>query len=77
MISVVLVPIIKDKTGKIRSKGKYRPIALASIVSKVLEIILLSQMSDFVLTNPNQFDFKKKHRTDQCIYVLNVDYWFL
>ncbi len=70
VISVVLVPIIKDNTGKITSKDNYCPIALASIVSKVLEIILLSQMSDFMLTNPNQFGFKKNHPTDQCVYVL-------
>ncbi len=70
MISVVLVLIIKDKTCKITSKDNYCPIALASIVSKVLEIILLSRMSDFMLTNPNQFFFKMKNGTDQCMYVL-------
>ena len=30
LLSVVLVPIIKDKCGKINSKDNYRPIALAS-----------------------------------------------
>ena len=34
VVSVVLVPIIKDKCSKINSKDNYRPIALASIVSK-------------------------------------------
>ena len=39
MTAVALVPIIKSKSGRITSKDKYRPIALASrpIVSKVLE----------------------------------------
>ena len=37
MLSVVLVPVIKDKAGKIGSIDNYRPIALASILSKVLE----------------------------------------
>ena len=32
MISVILVPVIKDKTGKIDSKDNYRPIELASVV---------------------------------------------
>ncbi len=30
MISVILVPVIKVKTGKINSKDNYRPIVLAS-----------------------------------------------
>ena len=33
MLSVILVPVSKDKTGKISQKGNYRPIALASILS--------------------------------------------
>ena len=37
MLSVVLVPVIKDKNGKINSKDNYRPIALASIISKAFE----------------------------------------
>ena len=31
LMSVVLVPIIKDKSGKINNKDNYRPIAIASI----------------------------------------------
>ena len=36
MMAVALVPIIKSKSGRTMSKDNYRPIALASIVSKVL-----------------------------------------
>mgnify|MGYP000025958227 CR=1 FL=1 len=70
MISVVLVPVIKDKCGKINSKDNYRPIALASIVSKIVEIILLDRLHDLINTKCNQFGFKKKLGTDMCIYVL-------
>lgn len=35
MLSVLLVPVVKDKTGKISSIDNYRPIALASVISKV------------------------------------------
>lgn len=41
ILSVLLVPVIKDKTGKLCSFDNYRPIALANILSKVLEIIFL------------------------------------
>lgn len=70
MLSVLLVPVIKDKTGKISSIENYRPIALASVMSKVLEIILLDRFHQYVTTNDEQFGFKSKHGTDMCIYAL-------
>ena len=70
LMSVVLVPIIKDKSGKINSKDNYRPIAIASIMSKLIEKLLLERLSIFLLTSPHQFGFKPKHSTDACIYVL-------
>ena len=69
-LSVVLVPIIKDKTRKIQSKENYRPIALASVVSKVFEKVILSRVEQYISTSCNQFGFKKGHGTDQCIYIL-------
>jgi exonuclease III len=70
LIDVILVPVIKDKSGNITSRENYRPIALAGVVSKVIELILLNRIYEFLLTTPNQFGFKRKHGTDQCIYVL-------
>ena len=48
MMAVALVPIIKSKSGRIMSKDNYRPIALASIVSKVLEKNLLNRLYIFL-----------------------------
>ena len=59
-----------NKCGSINSKDNYRPIALASIVSKLLEMIILNRIENALQTNGNQFGFKKAHNTDQCIYVL-------
>ena len=42
MIYVVLVPIVKDKRASVCSTSNYRPIALASIMSKLLEKIILN-----------------------------------
>ena len=70
ILSVLLVPVVKNKTGKISSKENYRPIALASILSKVLEIIILDRISEYAVTTDNQFGFKSKLGTDQCIYAL-------
>ena len=46
MMSVVLIPIIKDTKAKISSIDKYRPVAIASVVSKVVERILLDRLSE-------------------------------
>ena len=70
MLSVTLVPVIKDKAGKVGSMDNYRPIALASILSKVIERILLDRLSSYITTADNQFGFKAKHGTDLCIYAL-------
>ena len=70
IISVLLVPVIKDKAGKLNSMDNYRPIALASILSKGLERILPTRLEMFVLTTDNQFGFKRKDGTDMCIYAL-------
>ena len=74
MIYVVLVPIVKDKRASgcsiVCSTSNYRPIALASIMSKLLEKIMFNRISDNLVTNPNQFGFKPKHNTEMCIFAL-------
>ena len=50
IMSVLLVPVLKDKAGKLNSIDNYRPIALASILSKVFERILLMKLEMYVLT---------------------------
>ena len=68
VVYVVLVPIIKDKCSNINSKDNYRPIALASIVSKKIENILLDRMSVTRSTMSNQFGFEKKTQ-DRLVYL--------
>ena len=70
LLTVILVPVIKDKAGNINSINNYRPIALASIMSKIIEHIILDRIEHLLITNPNQFGFKSNHSTDQCIYAL-------
>ena len=55
---VVLIPIIKDKKAKI-SIIDNRPVAIASVVAKVVERILLDRLSELD-TMGNQFGFKPK-----------------
>ena len=70
LLTVILVPIIKNKAGNINSINNYRPIALASVMSKIIEHIILERIEHQLITNPNQFGFKSNHSTDQCIYAL-------
>ena len=50
--------------------SNYRPVAIASVMSKIFELILLNKMSAWLETEANQFGFKQSLGTDQCIYVL-------
>ena len=52
---------------KLMSKDNYRPIALASVVSKIGEIVIYNRMYVYLDTCPNKFGFKRNHITDQCI----------
>lgn len=70
MLPVVLAPVIKNKAGNINSKDNYRPIALANIMSKLAEKIILNRLEMYMDTQCNQFGFKRKHGTDQCVYVI-------
>ena len=61
----ILVPI--PKSGKDAScSDKYRPIALASTLSKVLEHIILEKYSKFFVSNCLQFGFKRGSSTTTC-----------
>ena len=70
LMQVALVPVIKNKAASISSMNNYRPVALASIISKVYEVVLLNKMKPFLGTHDNQFAYKKGMGTDHCIYAL-------
>ena len=76
MVSTV-IPIIKNKTGNTSDKNNYRPVALVTPCSKILESVLLNIIDDYLLTHDNQFGFKDKHSTDMCIFALKsvIEYY--
>ena len=77
MIKTTIVPIVKNKCGNISESNTYRPIALATIISKLFESVLLVKCEDYLSTCSNQFGFKKGHSTDLCIYPLKeyIEYY--
>ena len=69
ILSVAIVPNIKDKTGKIGAKSNYRPVALANVVSKVLEIVILNRVKNLLSSTCNQFGFKASVGSEYPIYL--------
>lgn len=70
MMRTVVVPIIKSKTGDISDANNYRPISLATVLSKVLDSLLNSLMSRCLQIHDNQFGFKSGLSTETAILCL-------
>ena len=65
----MLTPITKSKHDHVTAISNYRPIALATIFSKFLELFILHMIKEFLVSvDNNQFDFKSSHSTDMCRY---------
>ena len=77
MIKTTIVPIVKNKCGNLFESSNYRPIALATIISKVFESVFLLKYEKYLITCSNQFGYKKGHSTDLCIYALKefIEYY--
>ena len=77
MLDTTLTPIVKTKTGDVTDKNNDRPIAVATSMSKVMELLILSKTECFLNTSDNQFGFKKKHGTDMCIHTFRqtIEYY--
>ena len=70
IINTVLIPIVKNKLKPATESDNYRPIAIATAMSKIFELIVLNKCEHQLSTTPNQFGFKKDHSTELCIYSL-------
>ena len=54
--------------GLSADSNNYRPIVIATILSKLYESTILYKCEDFLNTCDNQFGFKHKHSTEFCIH---------
>ena len=70
LMTVMIVPILKKKGLDPKNKDNYRPIALATLLSKVLEKLILVNTIKCLTTTDNQFGFKRRSGCEQCIFTL-------
>ena len=77
LMETIIIPIFKDKKGLVTDKDNYRPVAVTSVVSKSIELILLIRLQNQLETVCNQFGFKTKHGTDMCVFSLKqiIEYY--
>ena len=69
-INTIIVPILKNKNGNHQESGNNRPIAIATVVSKLFEQVIFVNIKNFLDTADNQFGFKTNHSTDMCVFLL-------
>ena len=63
-LNTTIVPICKNKNGKMSDTSNYRPMGVVTVVSKLHEHFILSNISPFLGTTDNQFSFMSGHSTD-------------
>ena len=64
-----ITPIVKFNQASLNSNN-YRGIALSSIISKVMDIIILKSQQKELATSNLQFGFTEKTSTTHCMFVV-------
>ena len=65
-----ITPVIKNKYGDLNNKNNYRPIAIASAISKIFEYILRCRILPFIKSSDHQMSFKPNVGTETCVFLL-------
>ena len=69
-LDTLLVPIVKNKNKNVQDTYNYCPIALVTVISKLLERYILHRILPSLHISQNQFGFKPKHSTDMSVFLL-------
>ena len=71
LMHVVIIPLLKCKSKDPADViNYYTPIAIATALSKVLELVLLSRLARYLWNADSQFLFKRAHGTEIVIFAL-------
>lgn len=72
-------PIVKSSTGDLESSSNYRPIAIASAISKLIEKLILNRIDPLIESTltENQFGYRPGLGTDLAVFSLQqtVEYY--
>jgi len=70
IMHVIIVPILKKKGLDATKTSNYRPIAIATVTSKLFELLILESNYSKLTTQPGQFGYKKGVGTETAIFTL-------
>ena len=70
VLAVLIVPLLKSKVKDPANSSNYRPIAVATALSKVLEKVVLHRLEAYLYTLDCQFSYKKGIGTEMCVWTL-------
>ena len=70
LTDIKICNLVKDQHKSLSELSNYRPIALASIISKLFECIILKRCINNLKTTDNQFAYKSQHSTDMALFLL-------
>jgi len=63
-VNTTIAPICKNKNGNMTDMSNYTSVAVATVVSKLLEHFIMPSISPFLGTTDNQFGYKAGHGTN-------------
>ena len=66
----VIKPIPKNKQKSLSDSKNYRAICKNSILSKILDYIIIYQIEDKLTTSPYQFAYKTEFSTSLCSFLV-------
>ena len=70
LMDVLINPLLKSKSKDSSDKNNYRPIAIATAISKLVELILMEKLHEHLDTTDYQFGFKAQHGTELAIFTM-------
>ena len=70
LMKTCISPVIKDVKKDISAKNNYRPIAIATAISKLFELVLKGRIESSIEITANQFGFRKQSGTEFSIHAM-------
>ena len=73
----IVIPLLKNVDGNRFTTDNYRGITLSPVISKLFEMVLLSQFKDELISDPFQFGIKPKSSCSHAVFTFKtvIDYY--